>query len=45
MQRYDIPIQSPSGVIDAVFLVWGRQVDPYRANLEYENTRRGPEIL
>ena len=43
VQRYDVKIETPGGVIEAVLLIWGRQVDRYRENLAYENTRHGPD--
>jgi hypothetical protein len=43
VQRYDVEIEAPEGTIEAVFLIWGRQVDRYRENLAYENTRRSPD--
>ncbi len=42
VQRHDVDIVSPQGTVAATFLTWGRQVDRYRENLAYENTRRGP---
>ncbi|WP_125182764.1 hypothetical protein [Minwuia thermotolerans] len=32
-----------NGRVDATFFIWGRAVDPYRDELEYENYREGEE--
>lgn len=43
VHRYDVTIPHAGGTVEAVFLIWGRHVDPYRANLDYDNGRRTSE--
>ena len=38
VERHVVPIDTADGPVEAVFLIWGRHVDPYRAALTFENS-------